>query len=295
MSSDTILAAHDWEHYALLDSGNGEKLEQWGPYVLRRPETLARWPRRQPTTFWNKADARFHPSDEGPGRWEILRPDFPENFILPYHDLRFQIELTPYKHTGLFPEQAVNWKWIDQEVKRVRAQLGQCRLLNLFAYTGGATLAAAQAGTTEAVHIDATPRIVNWARKNLELSGLGDRFVRFIAEDALTFVEREQRRGRQYEAILLDPPAFGRSRNGKLWQLAQHLPHLLQCLRSLLNPRHGFLLLNTYSPQLTTPVLRRLCQEAFPDLPPASTIQLGIPQTDADRILPAGNSTRLSW
>ncbi len=291
----STLVASDWEHYTLLDSGGGEKLERWGPYTLRRPETLALWPRCQPPAVWDKVDARFHPADKGPGHWEILRPDFPDTFILPYNDLRFRIELTPYKHTGLFPEQSVNWHWIQQEVGRIKTLHDHCRVLNLFAYTGGATLAGAQAGATEVVHIDATPRIVNWARDNLKLSGLGERHVRFIAEDVLTFVERERRRGREYEAILLDPPTFGRSRNGKRWQLSQDLPALLQSLRPLLNPRHGFLLLNTYSPQLTPRILKPLCDEAFPGTTQVNIVHLGLPHAGTEHILPAGTSTRLSW
>jgi 23S rRNA (cytosine1962-C5)-methyltransferase len=234
--------AERWRDYELLDAGDGERLERWGRWILRRPDPHVIWPAIVGGPLWRKAHAHYHRSPEGGGQWEFLER-VPERWELNYDRLRFYVRLMGFKHTGLFPEQAANWDWL---MDKIDAAPETVRVLNLFAYTGGATVAAAAAGA-EVVHVDAAKGMVAMAKENLALSGLGDRSVRFIVDDVLKFVAREERRGRQYHGIIMDPPSFGRGPGGEVWKAEDELFNLVKACRRILAPRPLFLLLNSYT------------------------------------------------
>lgn len=286
-----MLVADDWTDFALLDSGEGEKLEQWGPFTLRRPDGQVVWPRRASGDAWDRADAEYERSARGGGEWRIRRGELKKGFMIGWNDLRFRLELTPFKHTGLFPEQSVNWRWLQRQVGRFPA----ARVLNLFAYTGAASLVSAAAGAGETVHVDAAKRIVGWARRNLEESRLTERRVRFLVDDAVKFAEREKRRGRCYQGILLDPPVYGRGPGGELWQIEKQLSALLAVVVDLLDPEHGFLLINCYTTGLSPVSLGNLADALLPSPATIEVGEIGLPHRDDGRILPAGIIARAAW
>lgn len=207
--------AEEWTDYKLIDASNGEKLEYWKNYLLRRPDPQAVWQVQSEHELWAKPDAWYHRSSSGGGRWQFLNKRLPQRWCVQYRNLTFNIKPMGFKHTGLFPEQAVNWDWFSDLIQNAGRPV---RVLNLFAYTGGATVAALAAGA-EVVHVDASKGMVSWAKENVLSSGLTDAPVRFIVDDVVKFVRREFRRGRRYEAIIMDPPSYGRdpgARSGKL-------------------------------------------------------------------------------
>ena len=246
--------ARDWTDYEVLDAGNKEKLERWNHVVLRRPDPVAIWPIDDERP-WKKADAVYHRSNKGGGQWEFKKSvrDF---WTISYKDLRFKISPTGFKHTGLFPEQASNWDFIMKAIRerKKKAPEAPIRVLNLFAYTGGATMAAAKAGADEVIHLDASKGINAWARENMEASGLNG--IRWIVDDALKFARREVKRGKKYNGIILDPPAYGRGPDGEKWILEENLNELLSLCRQLLEPRNSFLVLNLYSMGLSALLAR---------------------------------------
>lgn len=248
-----LLIADQWKEYELIDTGSGERLERWGDVLLRRPDPQIIWPLEEETNKWRKADAIYHRSETGGGRWEFRRK-LPERWSISYKDLRFYIRPTNFKHTGLFPEQAANWDWIIEKIQKANRPI---RLLNLFAYTGGATVAAAYAGA-EVVHVDAAKGMVQWAKENLQLSGLEDRPVRFITDDVFKFVQREIRRGRKYDAIIMDPPSYGRGPKGELWKLEDNLYPFLESCMEVLADEPLFFLINSYTTGLSPLVLTNL-------------------------------------
>lgn len=235
-----------WQDYELLDCGNFEKLERFGQIVLIRPEPQALWQPVWSAEEWQKmAHGRFEQQGSNAGSWVALRKGLPEHWYLKYNSeqlkLKFRLALTGFKHVGIFPEQADNWEYIAQQVKR----LGQgARVLNLFAYTGGASLAAKQAGA-DVIHLDSVKQVVSWSRSNMELSGLTD--IRWLVEDARKFVQREVKRGRTYQGIMLDPPAYGLGPNGERWKLEEQLGPMMEDVFHLLDPEGHFLVLNAYS------------------------------------------------
>lgn len=244
----TFCPAH-WQEYALLDCGRFEKLERFGPYILIRPEPQAVWDKAWPESKWESlAHARFVPYNSSSGNWQKLKPmpnDWTINYQSPAMKLKFKLALTAFKHVGLFPEQADNWEFIYQQVKHIEAsKREQPKVLNLFAYTGGASLAARAAGA-DVIHLDSVRQVVSWAKGNMELSGQRD--IRWLVEDARKFVERELRRGRVYQGIMADPPAYGLGPSGERWKLEDHFNDLVKDLVQLLDPNHSFLVLNTYS------------------------------------------------
>lgn len=252
--------------YELIDTGDFEKLERFGPFVARRPEPQAIWRRSLPEEEWRRmADASFlrEARSEERGQWS-LKPRMSERWTVAYAygamALRMRLGLTSFKHVGLFPEQAANWNYIFDECAQLRARGVVPRVLNLFAYTGGATLAACAAGA-DATHVDSVKQVVTWARDNMELSGLQG--VRWIVEDALRFVQREVRRGSRYHGIILDPPAYGRGANGEKWILEEHICEMLECCARLLEPEHAFLVLNLYSMGLSSTLARTAVRQAF--------------------------------
>ncbi|MBN1919798.1 MAG: class I SAM-dependent methyltransferase [Anaerolineae bacterium] len=243
--SFVFLNADGWQEYALLDSGDGRKLERFGPYTFVRSEPRAMWRPALPARQWDVADAVFQlTGEESGGNWGFRRK-LPATWTLQYKGLRFEAQATSSRHMGVFPEQAVHWDWIASQIRAVQRPV---RVLNLFGYTGLATLAAAQAGA-EVTHVDAAKRAITQARRNQELSGLAERPIRWIVEDALKYIQREVRRGSRYDGLILDPPKFGRGAGGKVWEFFEHFPELLDTCRELLSPKPLFVVLTAYAVQ----------------------------------------------
>jgi 23S rRNA (cytosine1962-C5)-methyltransferase len=261
-----LLTPGDWKDYQLIDSGNFEKLERFGKYFLIRPEPQAIWNASLPDEEWEKmATAWFKKEKNDPekGRW-ILNKDMPEQWFIGYAyktmKIRLRLGLTGFRHIGVFPEQADNWNYIYDALAAMKAQ--QSRVLNLFAYTGGASLAARAAGA-EVVHVDSVKPVIHWARENMEASNLTD--IRWVVEDALKFARRETRRGNFYNGIILDPPAYGRGADGEKWILEENLNELIQLCSQILSPDKGFLLVNLYSMGFSALVLENLINSYFPE------------------------------
>ncbi|HEY8344098.1 MAG TPA: class I SAM-dependent methyltransferase [Bacillota bacterium] len=285
-----MFLANDWIDYELLDTGDGEKLERWGKYILRRPDPQVIWPLVDQDKHWNRAHARYHRSSSGGGSWEYFT-ELPEKWVISYHDLKFYVKPMGFKHTGLFPEQAVNWQWIINKIKGRRAPV---RVLNLFAYTGGASVAAAYAGAEEVCHIDAAKGMVTRAKENLRLSGLADRRVRFIVDDVIKFVQREIRRGRQYEAIIMDPPSYGRGPNGELWKIENELYNLVDLCLQVLSTEPLFFLINSYTTGLAPTVLRNILTLTMKKRYGGTITadEVGLPVSRSGLILPCGATGR---
>jgi 23S rRNA (cytosine1962-C5)-methyltransferase len=253
----------DWRDYQLLDSGDGQKLERFGSYVLVRPEAEAVWSPALSRREWETAHAIFRPSpEENGGHWEARKP-LPERWELTYKNLRCYLQPTSSRHVGVFPEQATHWDWIADQV---RIRQGACRVLNLFGYTGLASLAAASAGA-QVTHVDASRKVVNWARDNQVLSGLENRPIRWIVDDALKFVQREARRDSRYDGIVLDPPKFGRGPKGEVWEFYKLLPELLKACRAILTEQPAFMVLTVYAVKASSVTLFYAAQEMMHPLP----------------------------
>jgi 23S rRNA (cytosine1962-C5)-methyltransferase len=253
-----VLRTTAWPDYALLDSGQGRKLERYGPYRVVRPEPQCFWRPAGPDRLWENPDAVFDPADEeDAGRWRFVR-QLPERFTLSWRGVRFHSRFTPFRHLAFFPEQAANWAWLEQAVA---GRSGETRVLNLFGYTGVASLVCAHAGAS-VTHVDASKKAVGWARENADLSDLAERPIRWIVEDARKYVQREIRRGSRYDAIILDPPKFGRGPGGEVWRVFEDLPALLHDCAALLSDRAAFLLLNAYAARISGLSLAHLMIEA---------------------------------
>lgn len=280
--------ARNWEDYELIDAGDKEKLERWGTLVLRRPDPQALWPRGT-DAGWNRPDAWYHRSNDGGGAWKCL-PNIPKEWTVSYRNLVFRIERMGFKHTGLFPEQAVNWDWMREKISAVSKPV---RVLNLFAYTGGATVAVASAGA-EVCHVDASKGMNERAKENLCLSGLEKAPVRFITDDAIKFVEREKRRGRAYDAVILDPPSFGRGPKGEVWRVEEQLFSLLERTVDILSDRPLFVLVNSYTTGLSPRVIHNMLAltvgKKFGGT--CSSFELGLATRREDIFLPCGSSAR---
>lgn len=283
-----ILTAENWRDYTCLDAGSGEKLEQWNGVVLRRPDPQAIWPKDEKNRQWSKADAVYHRSSKGGGEWEYRR-QLPESWTVSYRDLTFKVSPTGFKHTGLFPEQAVNWDWMSGLISSHADE--NLRILNLFAYTGGATMACSAAGAAEVVHVDASKGMVAWAKENRDLSHLEDHVIRFIVDDCLKFVEREKRRGRTYHGILMDPPSYGRGPNGELWKFEKELPGLIQACLDIFDRNGLFFLINSYTTGFSSIVLEDLMKTMFEDRLDSGSVSAGevaLPIEHKHLLLPCG-------
>ncbi len=254
----TTVRTLPWSDYALLDSGGGRKLERYGRFTVVRPEQQCFWPRRLGDRAWTAADAVFDPADEeDDGRWRLNGP-VPDAWPLGWGPARFKARLTSFRHLAFFPEQAANWAWLEQRVRRLEAP----RVLNLFGYTGVASLVCAAAGAA-VTHVDASKKAIGWARENAGLAGLADRPVRWICEDARRYLAREVKRGSRYEGIVLDPPKYGRGPAGEVWRLFEDLPELVGLCAELLAEDAGFLLLNAYAARISGLSLAHLVSGAL--------------------------------
>lgn len=286
----TLLRADQWKDYVLLDAGNGEKLEQWKGITLRRPDPQAIWPNDPEEPLWNHADAVYHRSSKGGGQWEY-RKKLPESWTVSYKNLTFKVSPTGFKHTGLFPEQAVNWDWMSDLIRAHSDE--NLRILNLFAYTGGATMACSAAGAAEVVHVDAAKGMVQWAKENRELSGLPEERFRFIVEDALRFVQREIRRGNRYDGLLMDPPSYGRGPSGEVWKLEDELYGLVETCAGVMAEKPLFFLINGYTTGFQASVLGNLLERCVAGRfgGRVDSQELCLPVT-AGGVLPCGASGR---
>ena len=239
----SLLESDNWQDYELIDSGEGQKLERYGQYVFSRPEAQAIWKKNAAPQIWQNAHAVFQPTrEESGGHWQVRKP-LPERWQMNYGDLKFWAMTTPGRHLGVFPEVAAHWDWISESIRGANRQI---KMLNLFGYTGLASLMAAKAGAS-VTHCDASKKSVGWAKENQVLSGMADAPIRWIVDDALGFVEREGRRGNTYDGIILDPPKFGRGPKGEVWEVYESLPRLLEACRAILSPKPLFVVLTMYA------------------------------------------------
>ena len=282
-----MFIAADWLDYEVIDTGDGEKLERWKGIVLRRPDPQAIWPKQQPE-LWEKADAWYHRSARGGGEWEFHKK-LPEKWTVNYRDLKFYVRPTGFKHTGLFPEQAVNWDWMASLIKNADRPV---KVLNLFGYTGGATMACARAGA-HVTHVDAAKGMVQWAGENRELSKIDETSTRWIIEDAGKFVAREIRRGNTYDGILMDPPSYGRGPGGEVWKLENELYGLVSACAQLLSENALFMLINSYTTGLQPAVLNNMLTMTVQKYRGGSVTadEIVLPVT-AGGVLPCGASGR---
>lgn len=281
-----LITANKWQDYQLLDCGDGMKQERWGPYTLVRPDPQIIWPRRGGKD-WDQWDGYYHRSESGGGRWEFRKP-LPEYWKISYGKLVFRIHPTSFKHTGLFPEQAVNWDWFSDKIRSARQQGREVQVLNLFGYTGAATCAAAAAGAS-VCHVDAAEGMVKWCRENASLSGLAEAPIRYIADDCLKFVRREIKRGRRYDAVIMDPPTYGRGSSGEMWRLEDHLWELLAECRNVLSDRPLFFLINAYTARLSPTVVVNLLSELMHQSGGSITGgEVGLPIQRDGKVLPCG-------
>lgn len=284
-----LIVADRWRDYELLDCGDGLKQERWGPYTLVRPDPQIIWPRAgaAPGGKWEKWDGFYHRSESGGGRWEFRRP-LPDHWTIGYGGLTFKIHPTSFKHTGLFPEQAVNWDWAGAKIKASRQTGREVSVLNLFGYTGAATCAAAAAGAN-VCHVDAAEGMVKWCRENAALSGLSAAPIRYITDDCLKFAKREIKRGRRYDAVIMDPPTYGRGSTGEMWRLEDHLWELLLECRALLSEQPLFFLINAYTARLSPTVVANLLSGLFPGRGGLITAgEVGLPVQADGKTLPCG-------
>ena len=280
--------ADHWKDYAVLDCGGGEKIERWGSQILQRPDPQAIWARDKDCKAWNRPNAIYHRSNAGGGRWEIRK--LPEQWAIHYGDLTFQLKPMSFKHTGLIPEQAANWDFIDRMIRGAGRPIS---VLNLFAYTGGATLAAANAGAS-VCHVDASKGMVQWARENAASSGLADRPIRWIVDDCVKFVEREIRRGNHYDAIIMDPPSYGRGPKGEIWKIEDAIYPLVKLCAKPLADKPLFYLINSYTTGLQPAVLTYMLSTAVKANHGGHVIadEVGLPVSGNGLVLPCGASGR---
>ena len=277
--------ADGWKDFAILDAGNGNKLERWGGYSLLRPDPQAVWPMDDGV----RCDAVYVRSSSGGGAWRFNR-ELPEAWKIRYRDLTFVVRPTGFKHTGLFPEQAVNWDWMRGLIGERTGRGGQVRVLNLFGYTGGATCACLKAGA-QVVHVDAAKGMVPWANENAPACGLADAPVRYFVDDCIKLVKREIRRGNRYEGILMDPPSYGRGPSGEMWKIEDQLYGLVRDCAELISDDPLFFLINSYTTGLAPQVLRNVLELALPG-GTAEADEIGLPIARRNLVLPCGSSGR---
>ena len=274
--------ARNWKDYEILDMADGQKLERWGKTYLIRPDPQIIWKKKSFPEKWKQADAIYHRSNSGGGYWEYKRKLEP--WQIKYHELCFQIKPMNFKHTGLFPEQAVNWDWM---MKKIKQENREVKILNLFAYTGGATVACLKAGAS-VCHVDSSKGMVAWAKENVMASQLQDKKVRYIVDDVIKFVQREIRRGNSYDGIIMDPPSYGRGANGEIWKFEDNLEDLVQLCTKVLSQNPIFFLINSYTTGISSHVLENLLKLYIPKKGKTTCGEIGLPMTNSNLILPCG-------
>ena len=277
--------ADKWKDYECIDTANGEKLERWGNIILCRPDPQVIWDKKADQSRWNEVNAHYHRSSSGGGKWEY-RKDLPEQWTVNYRDLTFNIKPMGFKHTGLFPEQAVNWDYMAEKIALRKG----AKVLNLFAYTGGATVACAKAGAC-VTHVDASKGMVQWAKENARSSGLSDAPIRYLVDDCMKFVEREIRRGNKYDAILMDPPSYGRGPGGEVWKIEDSICQFVRRCALLLSDDPLFFLINSYTTGLAPTVLTNLMKMCLPEGKIESS-EIGLKITASSMVLPCGATGR---
>ena len=275
--------ANNWKDYEILDMANGEKLERWGNIYLIRPDPQIIWKNKSKPELWKKANAHYHRSKTGGGEWEYIKR-VPESWKIKYKDLTFNLKPMGFKHTGLFPEQAVNWDFMINKIKNAGREI---KVLNLFAYTGGATVACSYAGAS-VCHVDSSKGMTAWAKENVQSSGLSDRPVRFIIDDVIKFVQREIRRGNKYDAIVMDPPSYGRGANGEVWNIEESLYKLVELCTEVLSDKPLFFLINSYTTGLSPTILANILSLTIKKPGKVSCGEVGLPMKDSNLILPCG-------
>ena len=280
--------ANQWKDYAVIDTSTGEKLERWGDYILVRPDPQVIWNTPKNNAGWRKKNGHYHRSVKGGGEWEFW--NLPEEWSIHYKELTFHLKPFSFKHTGLFPEQAVKWDWFSELIRNAGRPI---KVLNLFAYTGGATLSAAKAGAN-VTHVDASKGMVAWAKENAAASGLKDAPIRWLVDDCVKFVEREIRRGNQYDAIIMDPPSYGRGPKGEIWKIEESIYPFIELTTQILTDKPLFYLVNSYTTGLQPAVLTYMIQTAlvprFGGVVESS--EIGLPVSSNGLVLPCGASGR---
>ena len=275
--------ARNWKDYEILDMANGEKLERWGNVYLIRPDPQIIWKEKTFPSKWKMANARYSRSSSGGGSWNYIKK-VPDNWQIKYKDLTFNIKPMGFKHTGLFPEQAINWDWMINKIKNANREI---KVLNLFAYTGGATVACSYAGAS-VCHVDSSKGMVTWAKENIVSSGLKDRPVRFIVDDVVKFVNREIRRGNKYDAIIMDPPSYGRGTNGEVWKFEENIGDLVELCTRVLSDKPLFFLINSYTTGISSMVLENMLRLSINKKGKLNCGEIGLPMTNSNLILPCG-------
>lgn len=287
--------ADQWKDYEVIDCSKGEKLERWGDYLLVRPDPQVIWDTPKKETGWHKMNGHYHRSSKGGGEWEFfqLPKEWTIQYSLPINmKLTFHLKPFSFKHTGLFPEQAANWNWFSQLIADAVSKGRQVKVLNLFAYTGGATLAAAAAGAS-VTHVDASKGMVTWAKENAISSGLKDAPIRWLVDDCVKFVEREIRRGNHYDAIIMDPPSYGRGPKGEIWKIEESVYPLIQLCSQILTDNPLFFLINSYTTGLQPAVLSYMISTVLGTANGTVTAsEIGLPVSSNGLVLPCGASGR---
>lgn len=277
----------NWLDYELIDTSSGERLERWGDIILIRPDPQIIWNTERKNPLWRKAHAKYHRSNSGGGQWQVFKK-IPDSWSLKYRDLVFNVKPMGFKHTGIFPEQAVNWDLASDIIKGADRQLS---VLNLFGYTGCATLACLNAGA-KVCHVDASKGMVQWAKENAQSSGLSDKPVRWLVDDCMKFVAREQRRSNKYDGLIMDPPSYGRGPGGEVWKLEEQLYSFLELCSTILSDDARFFILNSYTtglpPSVMEYMLSTILVKKFGGS--VSSSEIGLPVTDTNLILPCGNT-----
>ncbi len=276
--------ANEWKDYEIIDMANGEKLERWGNIKLIRPDPQIIWKNKSFPNEWKNANARYNRSNTGGGAWEYKKR-LPESWQVKYKNLTFNIKPMGFKHTGLFPEQAVNWDWMINKIQQSKRNI---KVLNLFAYTGGATVACLSAGAS-VCHVDSSKGMTTWAKENVESSGLREKPVRFIIDDVVKFVQREIRRGNKYDAIVMDPPSYGRGKNGEIWQFENNIADLVELCMQVLSDDPLFFLINSYTTGISSRVLANLLELNMKNYKGKITSgEIGLPMKNSNLVLPCG-------
>ena len=278
--------SNEWEDYKIIDAGYGEKLEKWGNVILRRPDPQAIW-KTEINGVWNQNDGHYIRSNKGGGYWNFNKK-LPDKWTVRYKELTFKVSPTNFKHTGLFPEQAVNWDFMMEKIRLANREI---KVLNLFAYTGGATMACSAAGAVEVVHVDASKGMIDWAKENMILSNLQNNKIRFIVDDCLKFVQREKRRGNKYDAIIMDPPSYGRGPNGEVWKFEDNIHNLIKETMEILSNEPLFLTINSYTTGISSIALENILKKSLITKYPNGKVsagEVGLPVEKDNLILPCG-------